>query len=144
MKKVRGYIFSREFNSSVIPQHVQNIIIRDFCNNNNLQYLLSATEYSMRNSYSVLDSVLKELKKLNGVVFYSLYLLPECKKDRLKIYNKFRRLSKTLYFAVENLIIKSNKDFIELEELIIFKELSREVNLNFEVQFLKNFLNANK
>ena len=31
MKKVRGYIFSRPFMGERAPQHVQNIIIRDFC-----------------------------------------------------------------------------------------------------------------
>ena len=31
MKKFRGYIFSRAFQGERVPQHVQNIVIRDFC-----------------------------------------------------------------------------------------------------------------
>ena len=31
MKRARGYIFSRSFMGERAPQHVQNIVIRDFC-----------------------------------------------------------------------------------------------------------------
>ena len=44
------------------PQHVQNIIIRDYCKRNNFTYLLSATEYAMKDSYLMLDDVVKKLK----------------------------------------------------------------------------------
>ena len=36
-KKVRGYIFSRSFMGERVPQHVQNIVIRDYCEKNNLE-----------------------------------------------------------------------------------------------------------
>ena len=31
IKKVRGYIFCRSFMGERAPQHVQNIVIRDYC-----------------------------------------------------------------------------------------------------------------
>ena len=37
-KKLRGYIFSRSFMGERAPQHVQNIIIRDYCKRNNFTY----------------------------------------------------------------------------------------------------------
>ena len=49
-KRLRGYIFSRPFMEERVPQHVQNIIIRDYCSKKDIQYLLSATEYAMKNS----------------------------------------------------------------------------------------------
>ena len=50
-KKIfRGYIFSREFMGERVPQNVQNLFIRDFCNKKNFQYLLSATEYAMKSA----------------------------------------------------------------------------------------------
>ena len=51
MKRARGYIFSRSFMGERAPQHVQNIVIRDFCKKKSLSYLLSATEYRMKNSF---------------------------------------------------------------------------------------------
>ena len=34
MKNVKGYNFSRPFFGERVPQHVQNIVIKDFCNKN--------------------------------------------------------------------------------------------------------------
>ena len=84
-KKVRGYIFCRPFMGERAPQHVQNIIIRDYCKKNKLSYLLSATEYGMSNSHLMLKKVLVELKskKIDGIVAYSLFQLPENKKSRI-------------------------------------------------------------
>ena len=56
MKKVKGYIFSRPFMGERVPQSVQNIVIRDFCNKNNLLYMLSAVEYAMKNSSLILKA----------------------------------------------------------------------------------------
>ena len=75
MKKVRGYNFSRSFMGERVPQHVQNLVIRDYCQKQGLQYLLSATEYAMANSHLILQQVLNELPNLDGIVFYSLFLL---------------------------------------------------------------------
>ena len=36
MKRIKGYIFSRSFMGERAPQHVQNIVIRDFCKKNSL------------------------------------------------------------------------------------------------------------
>ena len=55
MKNVRGYNFSRSFMGERVPQHIQNIIIKDFCQKNNFNFLLSVTEYSMKNSYYILN-----------------------------------------------------------------------------------------
>ena len=75
MNGVRGYIFSRPFLGERVPQHVQNLVIRDYCNKQGLQYLLSATEYAIANSHLILQQVLDELPRLKGIVFYSLFLI---------------------------------------------------------------------
>ena len=73
---VRGYIFSRPFAGERVPQHVQNLVIRDYCQKQSLNYLLSATEYAMPDSYLMLEQVLRELPGLEGIVAYSLFQLP--------------------------------------------------------------------
>ena len=42
------------------PQHVQNIVIRDYCSKNKLSYLLSSTEYAMEDSHLMMEQVLEE------------------------------------------------------------------------------------
>ena len=97
-----------------VPQHVQNLVIRDYCKKQGLQYLLSATEYAMAESHLMLRQVLNELPKLEGIVFYSLFLLPEDKLERDRVSQLILKNNKTLYFAVEGLRM-SNK--IEQERI---------------------------
>ena len=97
-----------------VPQHVQNLVIRDYCKNQGLQYLLSATEYAMAGSHFILQQVMDELPKLKGIVFYSLFLLPENNLERYQASQIILKNNKTLYFAVEGLRM-SNK--IEQERI---------------------------
>ena len=80
MIRIRGYIFSRHFMGERVPQNIQNLVIRDFCEKNNLLYNLSASEYAMPRCHKILDQVIKELKSLDGIVAYSVFQLPEDNK----------------------------------------------------------------
>jgi len=122
LKKVRGYIFSRPFMGERAPQHVQNIIIRHYCEKNNLFYLLSSTEYAKKKSHLMLDQVLNELKNVDGIVAYSLFQLPENKTLRNKVYNKIIKLKKELHFSVEGLKIVNSKDIEKIENIWCIKQ----------------------
>ena len=84
LKKFRGYIFSRSFLGERVPQHIQNIVIREYCEKNNLHYLLSSTEYVIEDSHLMLEQTLNELDNIKGIVAYSLFQLPQEKSKRLK------------------------------------------------------------
>ena len=122
IKKVRGYIFSRSFMGERAPQHVQNIVIRDYCQRNNLFYLLSSTEYAKKKSHLMLDQVLNELKDVDGIVAYSLFQLPENKKLRSEVYKKIIKLKKELHFSLENLKIVKSKDIERIENIRSIKQ----------------------
>ena len=123
MKGVRGYIFSRSFLGERVPQHVQNLVIRDYCNKQGLQYLLSATEYAMANSHLILQEVLEELSKLDGIVFYSLFLLPEDKTERDRMINFILKKEKTIYFAVEGLRMSNKTEHERIENILQVKKV---------------------
>ena len=99
----RGYIFSRNFLDERVPQHVQNLVIRDYCRINELDYLLHVTEYGTENCFIVFNQILEELDDINGIVMYSIFQLPIDKQKRQKIYNKILNKKKSLHFAVERL-----------------------------------------
>ena len=117
IKKVRGYIFSRKFLDERVPQHVQNIVIRDYCKNNNLQYLLSSTEYIIEDNHLMMHQLMNELNKIDGIVAYSLFQLPKNKQKREKIYQKILKNNKELHFAVEKLKITNKKDTSLIEQI---------------------------
>ncbi len=115
--KLRGYIFSRPFLEERVPQHVQNIIIRDYCKRNNFEYLLSATEYAMPNSEIMLRQIVNELNSVDGIVAYSIFQLPQNNFSRSYIIEEILEKKKEIHFACESMHIKNISDFKEMEIL---------------------------
>ena len=121
MKKLRGYIFARSFMGERAPQHVQNIILRDYCQKRGHELLLSAAEYAMPDSYMILESVLDDLANIDGIVFYSLYQLPTQPEKRRLVYSRVLDAQKSLHFAVEGMSISSIKDVDSIENCLLVK-----------------------
>tara|TARA_B110000977_G_C10973468_1_gene453228 strand:+ start:350 stop:739 length:390 start_codon:yes stop_codon:yes gene_type:complete len=125
----RGYIFSRKIESNFIPQRVQNLVIKDYCERNNLFFKLSATEYKMQNSYLMFNTLIQEIKKIDGIVFYSLFMLPETKKDRLKIYKKILFNKKQLHFSLEEIKLVNKTDIKKIEDIYQIKSNTKNCSL---------------
>ena len=90
MNKFRGYISSRKLaDGSLIDQNIQNLVIRRACENNNFMFMLSATEYGMKNCYLMLNQVLLEINKnkFDGIAFYSIDQFPLKENLRKNIYD---------------------------------------------------------
>ena len=123
MKKVRGYIFSRSFMGERAPQHVQNIIIRDFCKRNSLNYLLSVSEYKMKNSFLILKDVVSNMKDFDGIVAYSLFQLPSNYNERNKILRRIIKKKKFIFFAVEQVKVLTLKDINNINSIWRIKKV---------------------
>ena len=122
-KKIfRGYIFSRSFMGERAPQHVQNIVLRNYCEKNNYFFLLSSVEYKMSNSYFMLELAIKELKRLDGILAYSIFQLPENDDWRKKILRKIIKKKKEIHFAVEDFSVRKEKDIQKLQEIWLIKK----------------------
>ena len=122
MKKARGYIFSRKFLGERIPQSIQNLAIIDYCSRNNIMYLLSATEYAMKNSSKVLFKIINEINK-EGIILYSLFQLPNDSNQREKIYKIAIKNKKKIYFALENRVLNNIDDIQAIEDIWNIKEV---------------------
>jgi len=118
-KSFRGYVSSRPINGNTIPQSLQNLKIRDYAIVKNIEFKLSITEYRMKNTYYALNSLKTELGKIDGVIFFSIYQLPEQKETRKKIVNYFIKKKKNLFFALEDIEVKNLTEVEEIE-LIYF------------------------
>ena len=116
-KRLRGYIFSRPFMEERVPQHVQNLVIRDYCSKKNIQYLLSATEYAMENSTLILKQLINDLHLVDGIVAYSAFQMPEDDTERQNIFGKILSLNKEIHFAVEGLSLHNNNTFHQIESI---------------------------
>ena len=81
-----------------VPQSVQNLVLRNFCKNNNLIFELSSTEYAMNESFYILNQLLAN-KKHKSIIFYSLFQLPENNILRHEIITKFLKKKKKINFC---------------------------------------------
>ncbi len=137
MKNVRGYNFSRPFMGERVPQHVQNIVIKDFCEKNKLNFLLSATEYSMKNSSYILNELINDLNNLYGIVAYSIFQLPESEKKRKEMLQIIIKKKKKIFFACENLKVSNKSEMIKIETIWKIRKTTDNFNYNQLYKFAK-------
>ena len=70
MKKLKGYISSRKLlNGDYVTQKTQNLIIRESCKLKNFNLELSSAEYIMDSSFMVLNNLIENLNKNDGIAF---------------------------------------------------------------------------
>lgn len=104
-----------------VPQHVQNIVLRDYCQRNNHRLLLAATEYAMADSGLILESVLQELDHIDGIVMYSLFQLPHEASERRSVIQRVLGAGRTLHFAVENMTVQDHTSAHAVEQCWLVK-----------------------
>jgi len=142
--KLKGYIFSRPFLGERVPQHIQNIVIRDYCVKNNIILLMSATEYAVEESSYILSELMHNLKNYDGIIFYSVFQLPEKKEDRHKVYKSIINKKKKIHFVVENLSINKKNDCIKIEKVFLLKIKTLDIkNSKDNIGKLKNYVTSN-
>jgi len=114
----RGYIASGEFNGCRTPQHLQNQIIKLYCDGNDLKFVLSRAEYWINGSTKCqLWAALNE--EFTHIVFYSLWQLPNDKVERHKVYQHCLDNDITLHFATERMRTNNERSsFADIETLI--------------------------
>ena len=115
----RGYIASRAVRGQSTPQHVQNLVVRDYARRNGLAFKLSATEYAMESCYMILESVFEELDTLEGIVCFSIFMLPRRAERRRRIYERVLGAGCSLHGALENLSVGAPEDIPALEDMFL-------------------------
>lgn len=125
MKRLQGYISSREIAENFIPQRVQNLVIRDYCNGAGYEYLLSATEYYMEDCYFMLDSLQSESEDFDGIVFYSMEQFPREKEKVEGILQSFLNSEKEVHFALERVRISTLEELSSTLDMILIKDLRK-------------------
>ena len=122
----RGYIASRPIRGERVPQHVQNLVIRSYCQRNGFTFLLSATEYAMPGCFIMLNEVLRELPRLRGIVLYSLFMLPDDQKRRRALCETVLAAGVSLHGAVEDLALTGPADLERIEDLWLVTRVLRQ------------------
>lgn len=119
----RSYVSSRPFGGLNIPVPLQSLALRDYCTKNELPYVLPVNENSFEKSYLVLDGLVKDLTGYDGLIMYSLKMLPNRSTRRIDLYKKVLNQKCEIYFVLENLKIKHNSDIEKIENLLNLEKI---------------------
>ena len=127
MSNAKGYIGyngARPIATGRAPQHIQNLVIRDYCHKHDLQFKLSASEYAMPHCYMVLGKLLDELDAHDGLVMYSMFMLPDLRARRQLIYQQLFDAGASLHAAVEDLSLRTVEDAARWEDILAVHALT--------------------
>ncbi|MEI7607825.1 MAG: LIC12192 family sporadic carbohydrate cluster protein [Rhodospirillaceae bacterium] len=122
-KGFRGYISSRPFFGERTAQHVQNLVIRDYARRRSLPLLLSATEYTMTGCTMILEQLLDDLPNLDGIICFSLFMLPHRLERRQRVWTRLLDAGCCLHAAHEGLVVANARDVARIEDIWLVKRL---------------------
>ena len=120
----RGYIASRPVRGERMPQQIQNLVIRDYAVRSGLAFKLSATEYAIPGCFMMLNAVMEELSTLDGVILFSMFMLPGDHAARYTVYDQVLRHGRELHAAHESLSIRSPKDIARFEDILLVDQFA--------------------
>lgn len=120
----RGYIGSRPYFGRRTPQHVQNLVIRDYCRRQGVAFRLSATEYAMPGCHMMLEELLGTVAEFGGIVMYSMFMLPARPAARAHVYARILAAGAVLHGAVEELALRGAEDVRRWEDIWLTRHLA--------------------
>ncbi len=119
----RGYVSSRPFGEYSIPVPVQSLALRDYCARKNKIYVLPVNENDFPHSYMVLEGMLNNLDGFEGIVMFSMHMLPHRPERRRKIYRRILDQGCSLHIVWEGIVVEKIADTEKLEELLLLASL---------------------
>ena len=126
MNLLKPYVTNKKFGPYYLPVRFQNKLLRQYCEEKNKIFSLPTGEITFGDSYIQLRSLIKDIKKNEGLLFIYTYILPKDNKFRNEIINNISKKNIECHFIFENLICKSKNDF-------------KKINVFFK---LRNFTNS--
>ena len=121
----QGYVQLMEFNNIYLPAPIQNLIMKNFCEQNNAIFKLSVNEHYIKNCYMELFFILKKIKYIDGLIMSSIYMLPQDIKNFSYFIKLYKKRKLKLIFIFENKEVNNSKEL-----LIIYKKYSQYKSLN--------------
>jgi sporadic carbohydrate cluster protein (TIGR04323 family) len=110
-KKIyQGYVKLKSFNNIYLPPAIQNLIIKNYCEQNNLTFKLSVNELNIENCFMELFFILRNIKKIDGLIMNSIYMLPQDIKDFNLFCSLYSKRNIELIFIFENQKVNSLKE----------------------------------
>jgi len=127
-KGYKGYVSSRPILDNRVPQHIQNLVIRDYAKKNGIFYKLSAVEYAIEDSFLILKHLVDQIQMYDGIILYTMFMLPGHKNERQQIYKTVLKSNGSLHSAVEGFSLTKEEDIAKWENVILTEQICRDIN----------------
>ena len=114
MKKVRTYTYLRNDIDVKIPATFQSLILRDYCEKNNLIFSLPAEEYLIDNCYIELINLINSMKKNDVLLTCTAKFLPTDKKNIKKISQLMTLKNLSIVCILEKITISKKYHFEDI------------------------------
>ena len=125
IKIAQGYVFLKPFNEIYIPTYVQNLLIKNFCEQKKFLLNLSVNEHNIKNCWMELFSIIKN-KNIKIIVMASIHMLPNNEKDFKKFCKIIKKNKKKFFFIFENISCSSLKELKDLtKKFSFYKKLNK-------------------
>ena len=118
----RGYVSSREFGGLRVPVPLQSMTLRDYCARKNYLYKLHVNENIFPHSYLVLDGLFQNLDEFEGLLIFSLFMMPQRAERRAKLYELAFRQQAEIHFVLEGMVVREPADVPAVEEILLIHQ----------------------
>ncbi len=105
--ELRGYVTVRQFGGYALPVPIQNLLLRNYCEQNKLSYKLPLVETHLNNNYMYLNETIKKSTKHENIGMCSIYMFPKDNAKYKLLKAEIDRKLLTFHFIFENNIVTS-------------------------------------
>jgi len=75
------------------------------------------------NSYMVLEGMINELDRYEGLLATSMFMMPKRAERRRKIYDAILGQGASLHFVLEDVVVRKLEDTVAVEEILSIHNL---------------------
>jgi len=121
---LKSYVTNKRFGPYYLPVRFQNKLLRQYCEEKNKIFSLSTGEITFGDSYIQLRSLIKNVKKDEGLVFISAYIFPKDAPFRNEIINYLSKKKIECHFIFENLVCKTKNDYKKINNFFKLRKFT--------------------
>ena len=114
---LRGYVRNDSFGPYCLPVSFQNKLLKQYCEEKNMQFALPQGELVFSKNFIQLKSLINKIKNNEGLLMMSIFMLPNNFETRKKIIKNLIKKNIECHFLIENQIAKKYEDYKKIEDI---------------------------
>lgn len=127
-KVLQGYVSVRPFGGVALPVPIQNLVLRNYCQQIGFLYALPMGEHKYEDCFMQLFATLNGAEKNSDIGFCSAHMLPTNNELMAKLQSIVTAKHLTLHCLFEGAVINTLSGFQEIRRRITLRKYADEVD----------------